>query len=126
MTDLFAALDAKRLQAQEPGLARADHPETSKEAAASVATRAHTQRERILRMLIALQSPATRECLENALTMKGNSVRPRLRELEDRRLVRRTGEHGLTSSGHKAELLAITERGRQAIAHIDNTKGGVT
>lgn len=81
-----------------PGLARHDHPATSREAAWRVTPRTGTQRRRVLDAIA--NRPSTDEELQQGLRMSGNTERPRRVELVaggwicDSGLRRRTADGG--------------------------------
>lgn len=116
--DLFSALAARQAEENAPGLARADHPDTSAEAALAVTNRSGEYKVRILRAL-AEQGAMTADLLEDFVGLRGNTVRPRLSELRDAGLVRSTDEKRHTRTGSWARCQEITERGHYALQHID-------
>lgn len=65
-----------------PGLVRNDHPDTSREAAWSVMPRSGTQRRKVLDYITRFGPVgATDEEIQRALSMAGNTERPRRVEL---------------------------------------------
>ena len=72
-----------------------------------------TDRHKIL-MVLAV-SPKTREELEGATGLGGNTVRPRVGELSTGGYVRQMDATRLTSTGSPAHLLAITEKGYKQV-----------
>lgn len=99
--------------------------ETSIEAAEKIQEDAHADRWRVLRYVVGCgDRGATREEIEHALTMTGNSVRPRVWECVEVEQVRRhfgvstpllaaPGHKRLTLSGAKAFVLLATLAGIQ-------------
>lgn len=99
--------------------------ETSREAAETMVDAAQADRWRVLRYVVSLgDRGATREEIELALNMTGNSVRPRVWECIHEKEVRRhfgvstpllaePGHRRLTLSGSKAMVLLATLEGIQ-------------
>lgn len=67
-------------------------------------------RRRICRVL-ATRGPKTREAVGKILRVRGDSLRPRVRELIRSWHVRVCRALGKTAAGNKAELLAVTRLG---------------
>lgn len=93
---------------------------TSRKAAESMKHRRETQQERIVEFLRA-RGPrgATREELEINLKINGNSLRPRMKELEQQGVVKNSGNKRPTLSGRDAEVFVYVpnraaEANRQA------------
>jgi hypothetical protein len=77
--------------------------QTSAEAAESVREGAAELRERVYSALKRVWPEGlTDEQMQQALGMQGNTQRPRRRELEQRGLVRDSGERRFTTSGRRA------------------------
>ena len=89
--------------------ARARDPETSKEAARSMAETAESQRKMILAYL-ETHGPSTCDAMDEALGLRETSAGRRMSEMGT--LVRRTGGKGMTRSGRPADLWDV--RGRPA------------
>lgn len=104
MTSLFDAAE---------GLARNDHPDTSKAAAKAIAVNTGTLRWKVLFALRYLGMTA--EELEQNLGLSGNTVRPRLVELRKAGMVAQSEHTALTRSGRAACLWQITQAGRNAL-----------
>jgi len=87
------------------------HSATSVEAAQAIEPRAATLRRRVLDYLRECgDRGATRQEVEAALGMSGNTVRPRVCELMEMGLVQETTETRLTPSGRRAFVLVATTR----------------
>lgn len=92
--------------------------DTSEDAADALNTpqgkaRRLTDRHRILMVLAT--GPKTREELEGETGLIGNTVRPRVGELMTGGYVRQLEATKLTSTGSKAHLLQITEKGYKQV-----------
>lgn len=66
---------------------------------------AKRQRERIVKCLVCY-GPLTREAIGLTIGLRGDSLRPRVRELMRRRLIHVYDTNGKTRCGNKAERLA--------------------
>lgn len=106
MTSLFDAAE---------GLARNDHPDTSKAAAKAIAVKSGTLRWRVL-FALSYIGAGTAEQLERNLDLSGNTVRPRLVELRKAGMVIQTEHTATTRSGRAACLWQITEAGCDALS----------
>lgn len=79
---------------------------TSREAAQQILPFADNQRRRILEYLrLHFISGATREEIQDALGMQGDSVRPRVRELLKDHLISESDRTARTKSGRFAQVL---------------------
>lgn len=79
---------------------------TSRDAAESMPPAAQPLRDLIYRYLCArAYAGATRQEIESDLMISGNTVRPRVRELIQQRLISESGETRRTPSGRKAAVL---------------------
>jgi hypothetical protein len=78
---------------------------TSREAAKRHRQHASIQRSRVLAAVIMAKDGATREELEDATGLGGNSVRPRVRELIKAGLLKETGDLRKTRAGISASVL---------------------
>ena len=94
------------------GLARNDHPDTSKEAAEKIGPHQHTQWLEILAFLDNTQGFTDQE-MQDRLSMSESSQRPRRKELERMGRVRASGDKRKTRSGRDAQVWVITESGRE-------------
>lgn len=119
MTDLFAWGAARQAEANTPGLARADHPDTSHQAASAIAPVSGKRRVQVLRMLAAVDT-ATAQFLQTATNLPGDTVRPRLIELCKSGHVHVLDMGGKTIAGNDAKRYQITPVGRAALRHIDS------
>lgn len=81
---------------------------TSRQAALDTYPRQGSQRERILSSLA--EAPATRDELVIRLRLRGNTVRPRVRELIQGGWVVETEQTRKTATGSEASVLRITGR----------------
>lgn len=88
--------------------------ETSRHAALDNFPKQGSQRERVLLSL--LERPATRDELVIRLRLRGNTIRPRVKELIDGGWVRETGITHKTATGSDAAVLDVTDRAREAVA----------
>ena len=95
--------------------------ETSKAAARSIAPRMNPMRMVILAALLRVDDQgATADEIERRTGMTGNSVRPRLVEMETLMWVVRDGDTRETRSGRPASIWRVTEKGSEvftAAAH---------
>ena len=82
--------------------------ETSRDAAAAIREHLGRLECRVLVYIAGRADGATREEIGAALTMKGDTVRPRVAELVARKLVRENGETRRTTSGRRAAVLVRT------------------
>lgn len=88
---------------------------TSRVAAEQAAPRTGTQRRRVL-AAIQLRGPVTREHIAEWTQLPDNSVRPRVRELLAAGLIAVVPHrHGQSRAGKPAELLAVTQKGYEAL-----------
>lgn len=81
------------------------HSRTSREAASSIQGKSARLRNQVLDEL--RRNPATDEELANALTLSGNTCRPRRVELVDLGLVEDSGERRKTASGRNAVVWRV-------------------
>lgn len=79
---------------------------TSKEAAASVAARAKTIAREVYKSLM-FEGPATADEIAIRLRMDRLSIRPRLTELQTRKLIEPTGDRRKNASGKSAMVWRI-------------------
>lgn len=86
----------------------------SKAAAVSVKESAGNLRRAVL-MAIVNYGPISAWMLEEGLEMSGDTVRPRLWELERHGMIVKTTAKGTTPSGRACYLYVATERGRDAL-----------
>lgn len=98
------------------GLARRDHQDTSKVAAALVFPRSGTQRKRVLAAVWRAPTGATRDELAATLGMSPNTVRPRVKELIDGGWVEPSGFTRPTPLGRDGEVLFVTAKAEDEIA----------
>lgn len=105
-----------------------DAPKRTKLAAlASVDSRTHRDRMRMLRLLATAPSSGfTDEELQASLDMSGNHVRPRRGELCEAGWVVADGTTRPTRSGRAAAVWVITEAGRRHLAEVDRLEHGGT
>lgn len=108
-------LDAPSAAAIQPAWTPASDTDASLEAAAYLAKtgRASTLRRQVLASIAA--SPATDQQLEHRLSVAGNSIRPRRKELLDRGLVEHSGDFRPSPSGRRAKVYRATAAGVQAL-----------
>lgn len=104
MTSLFDAAE---------GLARTDHPDTSKAAAKAIAVKTGTLRWTVLESL--RYGGLSADELERLLGLSGNTVRPRLVELRKAGFAIQTERTVPTRSGRAACIWEITESGLDAL-----------
>jgi hypothetical protein len=90
--------------------------DTSEEAAANVEKKAGAQRYTVLQMLESTGG-LTADAISVRTGWDGNTVRPRLWELEQQSLVRKTGAKRKTRTGSPARVYEITERGKAALGN---------
>ena len=98
--------------------------ETSKAAARSIAPRMNPMRMLILRVLMRAPWGMTADEIERCTGMTGNSIRPRLVEMETLMWVVRDGDTRETRSGRPASVWRVTEKGSEvftAAAHEAST-----
>lgn len=86
-------------------------------AAHSVEDTAPVQRYRVLALIDAI-GPISAERISEAMGLGGNSIRPRLVELEQDGLVIKDGE-GKTRSGRRCHLYRSTLAGIKALGHSE-------
>jgi transcription initiation factor IIE alpha subunit len=86
------------------------HSKTSREAAQSVSGVSGRDRQRVLTYLTEHTVGATDEQLSEALSMAGNTLRPRRRELQQATLIKDSGRYSLTHSGRRATVWVVTQR----------------
>jgi hypothetical protein len=82
-------------------------------AAVSVELTAPAQRLRVLHVVDTF-GPVSAEAIQDALHLGGNSVRPRIVELEQDRLIAKAGQ-GRTRSGRRCYVYAVTVAGAIAL-----------
>jgi len=83
---------------------------TSEEAAAKVRKKAaHGLYRKILIVLMGCDG-STADMLEGIVGVRGNTLRPRLKELEAAGLILRRGPTALTSSGRRAFVWSVSDR----------------
>jgi hypothetical protein len=89
--------------------------EYSREAAESMIGRAGTIRFKTARF-IRWQGPLAEYEIELSLRLRGNTVRPRLKELMNAGIITLDPEPGITPSGRRCGRYVITEFGRKLLA----------
>jgi transcription initiation factor IIE alpha subunit len=83
------------------------HSTTSREAAHSISGVSRRDRQRVLAYLTEHTVGATDEQLSEALSMAGNTLRPRRRELQKRELIKDSGRTAPTRSGRSAVIWIV-------------------
>lgn len=86
-------------------------PETSREAAEAI-TADCSRLQRAVLAFLQLRSDygATRQEIEQCLNLTGNTVRPRIKELEAKGLIEVTEATRLTSSGRRANVIKAIQQ----------------
>lgn len=105
-----AAIDAERT------LARRDHRDTAKAAAAKALGRSGSARRRVFDLLAVNEHGLTDEQICEALRLNPSTERPRRVELVDAGFVVDTGERRRVASGGMAAVWGLTTSGREAAA----------
>lgn len=91
--------------------------ETSRQAAIATYPRQGSQRWRILCAVAGSKNGMTRDEIEQACDLGGNTVRPRVQEMINDSFLRETMATRTTRSGATAVVLVITDRARAEMAN---------
>lgn len=89
-------------------------PTTSRDAAISIAPNAATLQAKVLRLIVWDAGGLTAEQVEARSGLLGNTVRPRLLELEEAGFILKTEERRRNRSGREARVYRATSAGRIA------------
>lgn len=104
----------RRPRNTSPWTPSSDH-DTSREAAAHVAKTglAGKVQRQVLASIVA--QDATAQQLEQRLGVAGNTIRPRIRELETLRFIEHVGNYRTAPSGRRAKVYQATQAGVRAL-----------
>lgn len=104
---------SERVDEDEIGLARNDHPDTAHEAARMILPRSGTLRRRVYDYISSCGLwGATDDEIQHRLNMEGNTERPRRVELVDLDLIKDSGRRRV-SRGRNRIVWVTTEQGDQ-------------